>query len=72
MDKSHIAPAVSMLYLAQGFGTVVGLAVSSAVYQAGLRSTLEGRLIYMNLDPGVRDEVRLHLSSACINRYTAP
>lgn len=60
VDKSHIAPAVSMLYLAQGFGIVVGLAASSAVFQAGLRSTLEGRLIYLHLDAGVRDEVPHH------------
>lgn len=58
VDKSHIAPAVSMLYLAQGFGAVVGIATSSAVYQAGIRSTLETRLIQLHLDASVRDEVR--------------
>lgn len=57
VDKSHIAPAVSMLYLAQGFGSVVGIAGSSAVYQAGIRSTLENRLIQLHIDASVRDEV---------------
>lgn len=60
VDKAHIAPAVSMLYLAQGFGAVVGIAASSAVYQAGLRSTLESRLIDLGVDANVRDEVRNH------------
>lgn len=58
VDKSHIAPAISMLYLAQGLGCLVGLTASSAVYQAGLRATLEGRLILLNLDASLRDEVR--------------
>lgn len=61
VDKSHIAPAVSMLYLAQGFGGIVGLAASSAVYQAGLRATLEGRLVHLHIDASIRDEVRHYL-----------
>lgn len=59
VDKAHIAPAVSMVFLASGLGTVLGLAGSSAVYQAGLRSTLESRLVSLHLDAGVREQVSL-------------
>lgn len=57
VDRAHIAPAVSMVFLASGLGTVLGLAASSAVYQAGLRSTLESRLVYLHLDADLRDQV---------------
>lgn len=57
VDKTHIAPAVSMLYLSQGFGIVVGIAAASAAFQAGLRSTLDGRLGQLHLAPTLRDEV---------------
>ncbi|ROV95903.1 hypothetical protein VSDG_05240 [Cytospora chrysosperma] len=57
IDKAHLAPAVSTLYLAQGFGCVVGLAAVSAAFQAGLRGTLETRLVQMNLDAELRDEI---------------
>lgn len=57
VDKAHLAPAVSSLYLAQGFGCVVGLAAVSAAFQAGLRGTLETRLVQMHLDAELRDEV---------------
>jgi hypothetical protein len=57
IDKAHLAPAVSSLYLSQGFGCVVGLAAVSAAFQAGLRGTLETRLVQMNLDAELRDEV---------------
>lgn len=63
VDRSHMAPAISMLYLAQGFGALVGLAASSAVYQAGLRAALEGRLMQLNLDASLRDEVRTNQKS---------
>lgn len=57
VDRAHIAPAVSMVFLASGLGTVLGLAASSAVYQAGLRSTLESRLVYQHLDADLRNRV---------------
>lgn len=57
VDKAHMAPAVSMVYLAQGLGAVLGLAASSAVYQAGLRSTLETRLLHLHVGAELRDEV---------------
>lgn len=57
VDKAHLAPAVSSLYLSQGFGCVVGLAAVSAVFQAGLRGTLETRLVQLHLDAELRDEV---------------
>lgn len=57
VDKSQVAPAISALYLASGFGTVVGLAAVSATFQAGLRSTLEARLMDMHLGQELRSEV---------------
>lgn len=63
VDKSHLAPAVSMLYLAQGLGGVVGIAASSAVFQAGLRATLESRLIGLHLDADLRNKVITHTAT---------
>lgn len=57
VDRAHLAPAVSSLYLSQGFGCVVGLAAVSAVFQAGLRGTLEARLARLGLGGDLRDEV---------------
>ncbi|ROW07674.1 hypothetical protein VMCG_03348 [Cytospora schulzeri] len=57
VQKAHLAPAVSSLYLSQGFGCVVGLAAVSAAFQAGLRGTLEARLVQLNLDAELRDEI---------------
>ncbi|KAK2597096.1 hypothetical protein N8I77_012964 [Diaporthe amygdali] len=57
VDKSQVAPAISALYLASGFGTVVGLAAVSATFQAGLRSTLEARLMDMHLGQELRSEI---------------
>lgn len=64
VDKAHMAPAVSLVYLAQGLGAVLGLAASSAVYQAGLRSTLESRLIQLHLDADLRNEVSVFFSAS--------
>lgn len=57
VDKSQVAPAISALYLASGFGTVVGLAAVSATFQAGLKSTLQARLLGMHLSQELRSEV---------------
>lgn len=57
MNKSQVAPAISALYLASGFGTVVGLAAVSAAFQTGLRGTLEARLVNMRLSEELRSEV---------------
>lgn len=59
VDKAHMAPAVSVVYLAQGLGVILGLAATSAVYQAGLRSTLEDRLINLHLDADLRNQVSI-------------
>lgn len=69
VDRAHIAPAVSMVYLAQGFGGIVGLAASSAVFSAGLRATLEGRLVNLHLDAGLRNEVRHHQDAVTIGGF---
>lgn len=58
VDRAHLSPAVSALFLSSGLGAVVGLAAVSATFQAGLRSTLESRLLLLGLDASVRDEVR--------------
>lgn len=63
VDKSHLAPAISMLYLAQGLGGVLGLAGTSAAFQAGLRATLESRLIGLHLDADLRSEVGLYCNT---------
>ncbi|KUI57106.1 Vacuolar membrane amino acid uptake transporter fnx2 [Cytospora mali] len=57
VDKARLAPAVSTLYLCQGFGAIVGLAAVSAAFQAGLRSTLQSRLVEMHLDADLRNEI---------------
>ncbi|KAK7744070.1 hypothetical protein SLS53_003588 [Cytospora paraplurivora] len=57
VDRAHLSPAVSALFLSSGLGAVVGLAAVSATFQAGLRSTLESRLLLLDLDAGVRDEI---------------
>ncbi|POS71965.1 major facilitator superfamily transporter [Diaporthe helianthi] len=57
VNKSQVAPAISALYLASGFGTVVGLAAVSATFQTGLRSTLEARLMSMHLNEESRSEI---------------
>lgn len=69
VEKKHLAPAVSMLYLAQGLGAVVGIAGSSAVFQAGLRATLEGRLIRLHLDSALRDEVLCRYSRRTQSKF---
>lgn len=51
-----------MVYLSQGLGAAMGLAGSSAVYQAGLRSTLDSRLIQLHLDTDMRNEVNIFLT----------
>ncbi|KAF3762220.1 MFS general substrate transporter [Cryphonectria parasitica EP155] len=57
VDKAHVAPAVSTLYLFNGLGCVLGLAAASAATQAGLRATLESRLLQMHLDADLRSEI---------------
>ena len=76
VDKSQVAPAISALYLASGFGTVVGLAAVSATFQAGLRSTLQARLLRMHLSQELQSEVcrflRFYGAQILIDRVKDP
>lgn len=48
-----------MVYLMQGFGSVCGIAIAGAVYQSGLKATLDFRLKGLQLDADLRSEVRI-------------
>lgn len=57
-DPSHLAPAISFMYLSSTLAVTLGLPLSNAVMQAVLRRTLRGRLLGLGFELGAIAEVR--------------
>lgn len=51
VDAAHMAPAISFMYLSSAIAATIGMPVSYAVMQAGLRRSLNGRLPALGLGP---------------------
>jgi MFS family permease len=49
IDPTHMAPAISFMYLSTTIWITIGLPISSAAMQASLRSTLQTRLMNLGL-----------------------
>lgn len=57
-DPSHLAPAISFMYLSSTLSLTVGLPLSNSVMQTVLRRTLRARLLDLGMGVGEISKVR--------------
>ncbi len=57
-DPSHLAPAISFMYLSSTLAVTLGLPLGNAVMQTVLRRTLRARLLGLGFELGAIAEVR--------------
>lgn len=70
-DPSHLAPAISFMYLTSTVALTIGLPLSNAVMQAVLRRALKGRLLGLGVGAGEVVKVPM-LSSLGVSCFPLP
>ncbi len=64
-DPSHLAPAISFMYLSSTLAVTLGLPLGNAVMQTVLRRTLRARLLGLGFELGAIAEVSLSCFFSC-------
>ncbi|ERT03127.1 hypothetical protein HMPREF1624_01432 [Sporothrix schenckii ATCC 58251] len=57
VEPGHMAPAISILYLSSTCAMILGLACASSIMGVTLKPALSRKLLELNLDPAVREEI---------------